>query len=223
MLDIHTIAQYFTSEGQAILQAPLSFLVAQTISITVIWWIFNYLYATRINGLESSIQSLEGRIKLKDDQINDYKSKLDGATPEEARKRLDELELKLVSLLPRRLTTEQKLKIGEIISELNGSIMIARDGSCHDAAALANDIAEAFRSAKWRVSLPLVMGINTPPTSGIGLLVSDQTNLSHSETLVKLALESARIEFNIQSDNKMMPSDLIQRETVEIIITSRFN
>lgn len=48
------------------------------------------------------IATLKSRIEARDEKISDYDQKLEGASPDEARKRIEALELQVKALSPRR-------------------------------------------------------------------------------------------------------------------------
>ena len=178
-----------------ILQAPGTFLTASVIAAGLIWAAMTWSYSSQISNLQS-------RLSLRDDQILDYKSKLDGATPAEARKRLDDLERQVRALSPRRLTPQQKDKIAKALVGVSGTIEIAQDMAVADVKAYTGDFALVFKSAGWTVYLPSVMGVGNPPPTGIGLMVANTASLTAAETAVKRALESAEIGFDIQTENR---------------------
>jgi hypothetical protein len=190
---METLIKYLAGEGRVILQAPATFLIAIAIVAGLIWAAMSWSYSSQITNLQS-------RLSLRDDQISDYKSKLDGATPAEARKRLDDLENQVKVLSARRLTTQQKEKIAKALAGAVGVIDIAHDMAAADAKAYTGDFALAFRSAGWIVSLPAALGISNPPATGIGLRVRNPAALTTAELVVKRALEAAEIGFDIQKE-----------------------
>ena len=72
MLD--QILDHVDKEMRVLLDAPLLFFAALAVTSTFIWRVFEWRYAA------------------KNDLIELYKAKLDGATPEEARARIEKLE-----------------------------------------------------------------------------------------------------------------------------------
>lgn len=201
-----------------ILQAPVTFIVAVIIIFGLVWQGMNWTYSTQIEDLKS-------RISLRDDQLSDYKNKLNGATPDEAKKRLDSLELQVKSILPRRLTDAQKSKLKLILSVQAGTITIAQDMAVADAKAFSGDLASTFQSAGWRTILPGIMGVNVVPPTGVALQVQNQASLSPLEALTKKALEDAGIAFDILGDSRPLGrtdgSNL--NPDVSLLITTKLN
>lgn len=185
-----TIA-FFAAEGHAILQAPAVFITALVILGLGIWATLNWLYSGQIANLESTI-------KLKEANIADYKDKLSGASPDEAKKRLDALELAVSALSPRRLTEDQKSRVVRAIGGSKAVIAITADMGVGDARAYVRDFALAFQSGGWEVQLPQVMGIGNPPLTGLALRVADVGRLTEAERTLKDALEAIQVRFDIQ-------------------------
>lgn len=179
------------SELGVIAQAPVSFGLALAVLTIIIWRALAWRHL-------GTLDSLEGRNKLQADQIADYKSKLSGASPDEAKARLDALEIQVRALSPRRLSEEQKEKFLSALGIIKGVIDITHDMAVADAKALTGDFAVTFQRAGWTVSLPAGMGIGNPPPSGIALRVRDVKVLTPVQATVKHALEAADICFDLQ-------------------------
>jgi hypothetical protein len=192
---MEALIKYFVGEGRMILQAPATFAIGLVILGGIIWGAMNWTYSSQINNLQS-------RLSLRDDQITDYKTKLEGATPDEAKKRLAALELQVKALSPRRLTEEQKAKIIQSLNGVSGTIQIAQDMGAPDAKAYTGDLALAFQAAGWAVSLPAVLGPGNPPPTGVGLRVTNPAAMQPIELAAKRALDAAGIAFDIQQENR---------------------
>lgn len=192
---MESIIKYFAGEGRVILQAPATFAIALAILGGSIWAAMNWTYSSQITNLQS-------RLSLRDDQIADYKTKLEGATPDEAKRRLDALELQVKALSPRRLTEDQKGKIIQSLKGVSGTIQIVQDIAAPDVRAYTADLALAFQAAGWSVAIPAVLGIGNPPPSGVGLRVENPAAMQPIEIAVKRALEDAGIAFDIQQENR---------------------
>ena len=188
---LESLIKYVVAELSVITQAPLAFVLSLAVLAIVVWRALAWRFA-------GTIDSLEGRNKLQAEQISDYKSKLSVASPDEAKRRLDALELMVKVLSPRRLDDTQKAKIITAIGGNKGSVEIAHDMAVADAKALTGDFALVFQSLNWGVSLPAVMGMGNPPKSGIALRVLNPAALSQIESTVARALEAAGVAFDIQ-------------------------
>ncbi|MCR4268751.1 hypothetical protein [Nitratireductor sp. ZSWI3] len=182
---------YLAGEAKMIAQAPVTFLVLAAVLALMAYWLVRHQFADRL-------ESLNSRITLRDDQLASYKEKLSGASPDEAKQRLDLLELQVKALSPRRLSTDQINRLISMVSKQPSAIEIAHDAAAGDAKAFTGDFAVAFQRAGWAVSLPMVMGIGNPPPTGIALQVNDPDNLRPVEALVRSALSDLGLEFDVQ-------------------------
>lgn len=193
------ILTFFKGEWQTISQAPFTFATGAILISGLAFLILRAFF-------EGRISTLEGRISLKDDQLADYKNKLSGATPDEAKQRLEKLEQQVVALSPRRLNDDNVRKLVSVLSESPATIEISQDMAAADARALAGDFIITFQRANWRISAPMVMGIGNPPPTGIALQVQNVRDLRPSELLVKRALENAGIDFDLQPNLHRPPT-----------------
>lgn len=176
--------------------APLVLAIA-----TAVWWFRGHLFSGRI-------ASLEDRIKLKDDQLADYKNKLSGATPDEAKARLDALEQQVRTLSPRRLSDRQRRTISDLIGVVGpGRIMISQDMGCSDARTYSLDFKAAFEAAGWIVDLSQFMGNRRSSPHGLGFIVHDMNRLDAKQSAIRRALLAASIEFDLAQGN-IWPSQL---------------
>lgn len=210
---MEALIKYFANEGRVILQAPAIFAIAIVLVGGIIWAALGWKYSSQIANLQS-------RISLRDDQIGDYKDKLSGATPDEAKKRLDALELQVKALSPRRLTNEQKAQIAHTVGGKTALISIARDAAVGDTAPYTADLAQAFQDGGWHVQTPMVFGIGRPPATGVGLLAVDPHALSLAEATIKRALEAVKIDFDVQEGGPP-PALAGEPANVRLIITAR--
>jgi len=135
------------------------------------------------------------------ERLEQYKEQLDGASPEEARRRQEEarrrieaLEVQVQSLTPRLLTAEQRRIISSSPVPENGSIQIGTDPTCFDAAIYAADLMATFQSAGWRVS---TTNINVTNKSDLGLCLITQDKLSGNrpKNVILEALSRADVVF----------------------------
>jgi hypothetical protein len=135
MFDWHKILEQLA----VVMTVPGPFVVAVLIVGGLIWLAVNWSY-------NSVIASKNGQIELLDRQVADYKSKLQGASPDEAKARIDALEARLKLIEPRRLAGEPRRKFASILSaEPKSSIAIISEAS-GDNLQLAADFAAVFRS-----------------------------------------------------------------------------
>jgi hypothetical protein len=191
---------------------PKTFALMTALIILVVWLIANYSYSTILANKNSQIE-------LQDRQLADYKQKLDGANPDQAKARIDALESKLARLEPRRLTQAQRVDLTtrlRIPAGATYAVEIARDMACADCVGLAADFNASFNGAiGWQISNPMVGGIGNLPPSGIGVRCADIINPSPEARIIIDALHAVGIMFDLQPG--------ISRRPVEILLTTRAN
>ena len=206
-----------TEQFLTVLSAPVPFLLVVGTVAFAIWKFLTHYY--------------EGRISAKDDllalrqaQIDDYKNKLDGATPDAAKARIDALEERIEQLGPRRLSADQRQVMAAILDPFKGSaVQIVTDGASADAAQLSHGLSATFRSAGWITSGGMVIGLGNPPLSGIALIVPDPLALSPEQRAIEGALRAANLEFDLQRGGQPPPSpnDNEPEPIAEILLTNR--
>jgi hypothetical protein len=212
---VASVSQQFAT----VLAAPVPFLLVVGIVAFGIWKFLSHHYSGRISAKDDLIA-------LKQAQVDDYKEKLSGASPDEAKARLDALEQRieegLEALAPRTLSEDQLQKIVQVLDGFSGShVTVAHDAVVADAAPLARSLSAAFLAARWTTSMPIVMGLGNPPPSGIGVKVADRNNLTLPQQAICDALRSADIPFDIQQggDGYNLPGRPVS--VAEIVVTSR--
>jgi hypothetical protein len=84
-----------------VMATPIPFIVAILIVAALIWWLMNWRYSAVISHRDAEIVLLNG-------QRDDYKDKFSGATPDQAKARMDALESRLAKIEPRRQTESQR-------------------------------------------------------------------------------------------------------------------
>ena len=201
--------KYTLGEWRMIAQSPVSFIVAVLVIGLFIWGAMTWGYGREMSLLRQ--------------QVADYKDKLSGASPNEAKTKIETLISEVTALRNqmqgRRLTPEQRNKIIETVRLPNANtfkVQVVREVSAQDTGALANDFLTAFQAAGWQTSYGSMM-FGAPAPSGLALLVTDQNNLSSSERIVLAALKSAQIQFDILQ----LPSPPNAGDETRIWITGR--
>lgn len=201
---------YVASEASVIADAPLIFAMAVLASATVVWWLVNL----RFGGI---IDSQKERLQARDEKIAEYKAKLEGAEPEEARAHIKDLEARLARLEPRRLSEAQRKAMVHCLRAAQGAVSIAADGACADGQGLARGVAAAFQEAGWQVSLPMVLGISNPPLSGISVAVPDLNHPTEVSRAIFAAMDAAGLIYEKRGG---LPADPHRPQDAEILITS---
>jgi hypothetical protein len=178
--------KHILGEWRMISQAPVSFITAVLVAGICVWLAMQWGYGREISLLRQ--------------QESDYKDRLSGATPDQAKARIDDLEARLKQIEPRQVTPKQQRAIVAAAHTLPNQYALAVnfEGGCPDCPQYSAGLVSAFRDAGWAVTNPMVMGPTWRPRSGVGLSVLDPANLGPEATLVRNALQAAHIEFEIR-------------------------
>jgi hypothetical protein len=194
---MESIIKYVVGEMRVIAGAPATFVIALLALAGAIWWALDWKYSGVISNKDSEISLIRG-------QRDDYKDKLSGATPDQAKARIDNLEQRLVRLArrvePRGLTQEQRAALSATAKIQPGSnvVTIAHEGGCTDCPDYAADLEAALRQGGWKIhGGGVLMGVSQRPATGLALMVGSVQNLDPQERTLKQALESAKISFDI--------------------------
>lgn len=193
-----------------IAQAPWAFAILTAVIIGVVWAVINHLKSNQIGNLES-------RLSLRDDEIANYKRKLEGATPDEAAERIDRLEREIAALKPREISPAQVTAIIQSLQGKRGIVSIRQDMAYVDGRNIANGLQRAFGRAGWQVTLTMGLGINADLHTGIGICVVDPAQLDPPHQAVRDAFAAAGVEFDFLVDPRF------DRTCVELQVTSPIN
>ena len=207
--------KYVLGEWRVIAQAPVSFAASLVVVAAVMYAAARWRYA-------GTIATLEERLRLRDDRAAEYERKLQGATPDQARATIEELERKINALGPRRIDGSKRQTITAAISTFRGSTLsIVADAASTDASNITRALSSAFTNAGWTVQQGVVMGLGNPPPSGIGVGLKNPSSTTPLESRVIQAFRDAEIEFDVQ--NSSSSSHLVGKPVfdIEVIVTNR--
>jgi hypothetical protein len=182
--------EYILKEARVILGAPIAFTAAVFALGVTIWWFMEWGH-----GRENSLLR---------QQVADYKDKLSGASPDQAKARIDELERKFAALVVevggRRLTPEQHQTIERGIRVPNGAsfaITVSHEGGCPDCIIYGADFERVLRAAGWKVRSALVLGPGNRPSSGVAIGVPDAKTLTPEQLALRDAFRAAKVNFDL--------------------------
>lgn len=213
-MDFESIAQNVGTQISTVAKVPIPFLLAVLFSSWIIWSVLKHSYAVRLENA-ASIKDLLER------QVQEYKDKLSGASPDEAKARMDALEARLDSLAPRTLSSDRRNQMLRFLDNFRGcNISIAYDAAVPDARNFAQSLIATFNSAGWRVTAPMLMGISNPPSTGVGVIVQDPQRLTEPQKAVCAALSAIELPFDVMnglSDRGRMDIE------VEIIVSQNLS
>jgi len=180
------IFKYILGESRTLRNAPASAITIILGVLAVVWTAMDWRYAGIIANRDGIIASRDAAVKLIETQRDDYKDKLGGASPDQAKSRMDALE-KVNTDLSARLSAiskrlkpiypleeEQKERLIQLLSEVpkNSRFHVEifwpqLNGNPRNAYA----IAEVFSSAQWDVTVRRADSI-----SGHGLVFAFNPN-----------------------------------------------
>lgn len=189
-------------------QAPWAFGAVTLIIIVVVSFVVNRLKAEQI-------ASLEGRLKLRDDEIADYKRKLSGATPDEAKNRIEVLEREVASLRPRVLSNDQIDAIANEAQIAPGNVSIIYDMAYPDGPRIAQQLISAFKRAGWGASNGIVGGPGHMPDEGLTVHLHSIAERTASEHALIKALRAADLPFSEMSKTSQDTAAKI----IEVVVT----
>lgn len=169
-----------------------TFIVLTVLIFGVVWWLMDWRYGGIIANRDSEISSLKT-------QKDEYKDKLNGATPDQAKARIDALEARLARVEPRHLTEAQQTDLVNRLRNGTSSIRIDGDLTCADCGQYKGDLARTFRDAAgWQVLEGSVMGPNNRPATGLGFRIQNPKKPTADQQRIIDAFRANNIRFDLQ-------------------------
>ncbi|HLF12796.1 MAG TPA: hypothetical protein VJA26_16450, partial [Gammaproteobacteria bacterium] len=153
----------------------------------------------------------------------DYRDKLAGATPDEAKRRVDALEAEIDSLRlklqPRHLTPSQRQAILDRSRLPAGAppraVTVIHEEKCSDCAAFAGEIVAALRDAgSWTVSTEVVPELAQRPRSGLAIRVTEVLRPPPEAVALQRALQAAGLPLTIVAGGSAPTAELLVAERV---------
>jgi hypothetical protein len=192
----------FLSQMSQLQTVWMPFVVGLFIVGVVIWRILKHHYQGRLD-------TKDDLIKLKDGQVQDYKDKLSGATPDEARQQIDDLQQQVGRLTKqRKLTPEQRKIISERVAQTEPPGENYADviylHTAHETAVFADDIAEALRNGGWSVHPDFTIGGQSRLSKrGLAIAVPNMNDRAPYALALGDALEKAGLSFGWEVERDM--------------------
>lgn len=181
--------------------APAPFIVAALLAIFVTALFFR-----------ERIEAKDATIEHKDSVIDDYKEKLSGATPDQARQQIEILRAQVERLSRQRsLTPDQKKKLTEaaVGKSFPGSqIEIIYVPTAHETMVFATEIAKALQDAGWPVRADYTLGGGGDRLDRRGVSLAVHNMQKRSEMVLNLgaALDHAGIPFQWEEEQNLQSS-----------------
>ena len=192
---LETIKDYIIGEFKVIAGAPASFVLA-VLAVGALMW-------AGISWAKNAIiDQLNGQIQLQDRQLADYKEKLNGATPSEAKARIDSLESRLARLEPRRLSIEQRNIIASYVTVppgVNYMISTQLEMACGDCRKYLEDFQDILHNAHWNIVPISLSNATAASPKGIAILTPDTDHPLPEASALMTALTAAKIDFDLKT------------------------
>jgi hypothetical protein len=161
--------QYIGQEWQVIGGAPFTFFVALILAGAVIWAV--------VKGMNAATESaLRERISLRDDQLLDYKEKLAGASPDEAKELIATLEKRIAELEPPALSASQQQSMIEILSRAPGRVTLYREMGSSHLSKLQAQLSSVLKQAGWTATNHTGLDMNFEPEESVTLTSPNRTD-----------------------------------------------
>jgi hypothetical protein len=202
-------------EAGAIASAPILAAATLLVALLVIWAALHWSYRAALSNKDSRITFLERRVA-------EYRDRLGGATPDEARKRIDALEAELkalrVRLQPRHLTSVQRQAIVDRSRLPAGAqpaaLLIAHEAPCSDCRAFAEELSGALGERNnWTVTATAWEPSADRPRTGLGIKVEQPLRPPPEAVRLQAALRSAGLPFDMVGGGA--------GTSVELLVTER--
>jgi hypothetical protein len=201
--------------GWPMIKANPAAFIAIVVAIAVVeWFILGFSYSGRLS-------SKDAQIELQDRQLSDYREKLKGATPDEAKAKIDELEKRLVRIEPRRFTDDQRKILTERArNDKHYMLAIQWEAGCPDCPIYAASLEDALKQAGWTVQNMMSMGVPQRPASGIAMIIPGPNNRDDA-MLLRDALHAAHIDIEVVTASPMVSTGL--PSGISLLITAKAN
>lgn len=201
-------------EIAAIASAPVSITLIVVFAGIVMWALIQWSYAGLLSSKDTQIAFLERRLA-------EWRDKMAGMSPDEARARVQVLEGQVkaleIRLQPRRLSDAQRQSLvdrARLRPGVQYSLTILREADCSDCETFAAQIVAALReSSGWTVKIGLAEAATEKPRYGLAIRVADPLRPPPEATRLQDAMQSAGIAF------EMVAGGL--GTAVELLVTER--
>ena len=156
-----------------------------------IWQAMDWRYSGVIANMNAELSSART-------QRDEYKEKLQGASPDQAKARLDDLEARIRRWEPRNLSPEQRAQIAKFVQVPAGftyMVSIGTDMNCYDCHQYATDFHSVLADAHWAIQSVLVARIQGSSPKGLAVATPDPASPLPEAIALEHALTAAGIPF----------------------------
>jgi hypothetical protein len=213
-----TFLTYIQAEWDVIMAAPVLIGTLVIVVATVTYITISYLYKEKNEGRQAQLE-------LARDEHDAIKRKLEGENSNDAEKirklesDIEILSSRLEEIGPKKLNAKQQEAMKAAVGVFKGSrISIAKDGASPDAASFSAGLVAVFQECGWQVGTPVILGVGTPPPTGVAIKIPDPENRTPAQQAIVNAFDAASIKFDLRS---VAPDNTrLEQPVAEIILTT---
>lgn len=143
------------------------------------------------------VASMQGRLDLANDRIAEFDRKLSGASPDEAKAKIERLESRLAAVEPYQLTTAQLSRLHTALVAAKYGVRITRANTSPRLDSLFQQLVFAFSKAGWTTQDWVTVGAPSPPNNDVTLAYNGNVQDAYVEA-VRAALKAAEIDYGEQ-------------------------
>lgn len=199
-----------TENFAAVPKAPIPFFICLLVAGFVIYQVVKSLKAQEVADLTS-------RLDLKNDEVTDYKRKLEGRTPDEAKAAIESLTRRLAKLEPADLSEGQTkalvaaARLNPGLAVITQNMAAVRMGDLHTA------LIKAFAASGWSVSPTQAMG-GPPQAAPIVVKMPNPLAMNAAQRAACEGLAAAGLEFHLVASPSWAPQPDGTLSDVEIYL-----
>jgi hypothetical protein len=138
---------------------------------------------------------MQGRLDL--DRVAESDRKLSGASPDEAKARIEHLEARLAALEPYQLTADQLSRLHTALVAAKYGARITRANTSPRLDYLFQQLISAFSNAGWATQDWVTVSAPLPPNKDVTLAYSGNVQKAYVDA-VRAALQTAEIDYGEQ-------------------------
>ena len=185
-------------EWRVIAGAPLTILAVATLAAGGSWAAAHSRQRSRIKALESDLGQTRAEVSL-------YQERLQVASPDDAKAKIDALRSRLRNLEPPpRLTPSQWQSAHAAAASKTGRIAISHDSGIPAKAQLTADLREIFSRAGWKVFTGATTGADDSPSGAVLYLRAGGKDVDAVRNAVTRTLEAVGVAHETEERDGMI-------------------
>lgn len=167
------------------------------LSLALGWVVGRFMYSSRIDTQKSQVESLQERVRLRDDQLAVTRADLDAAKarPEKAEEIISDLRERLTALEPYGLSKERAAAMLHVLRSTKAGVIVSVHVDAPDALHLFQQVCGLLEQARWAVNeLKGIIGFDNAPDCGV-MLIKNPGSSDDVLAMLRSALNAARLDF----------------------------